>query len=32
MEMSPQFDPTESTQILGANTLVTLLERKFAEK
>lgn len=32
MEVSPQYDPTESTQILGASALVTLLERKFAEK
>ena len=31
MEVSPKYDPTESTQILGASALVTLIERKFAE-
>ncbi|XVH32843.1 agmatinase family protein [Haloferacaceae archaeon DSL9] len=31
MEVSPPFDPTEGTQRLGANLLVTLLERQFAE-
>jgi agmatinase len=31
MEVSPKYDPTESTQTLGAYLLVTLLERQFAE-
>ncbi|WP_435156237.1 agmatinase family protein [Haladaptatus sp. DFWS20] len=31
MEISPNYDPTESTQTLGAFLAVTLLERQFAE-
>ncbi|WP_266081068.1 agmatinase family protein [Haladaptatus caseinilyticus] len=31
MEVSPKYDPTESTQTLGAYLAVTLLERLFAE-
>ncbi len=31
MEVAPDFDPTASTQLLGAFLLVTLLERQFAE-
>lgn len=31
MEVSPTYDPTNSTQTLGAYLLVTLLERLFAE-
>lgn len=31
MEVAPDYDPTESTQTLGAYLLVTLLERKFAK-
>ncbi|WP_137285510.1 agmatinase family protein [Halorussus salinisoli] len=31
MEVAPDFDPTRSTQTLGAYLLITLLERKFAE-
>ncbi|WP_290810732.1 agmatinase family protein [Halovivax sp.] len=31
MEVSPTYDPTNSTQLLGASLLVTLLERRFAE-
>jgi agmatinase len=32
MEVSPEYDPTMSTQILAASALVTLLERQFAER
>jgi agmatinase len=31
MEVAPDFDPTQSTQLLGAFLLLTLLERQFAE-
>ncbi|WP_254546780.1 agmatinase family protein [Halomarina pelagica] len=32
MEVAPDVDPTGSTQLLGAFLLVTLLERRFAER
>ena len=32
MEVSPEYDPTKSTQILAASALVTLIERQFAEE
>lgn len=32
MEVAPDCDPTESTQVLGAFLLLTLLERQFAEE